>query len=270
MSTVERLRATLVRHPRALASTAAALWARVGRKLEPSDLEWARGLGSENGPQLLWDGLQEAGALNGGILEPAGLQHFLGEIVVGEACKAVPTQTALVWTLPVQHPASKLRGQSLLAAAKQIIADSEHTLLITAPFIEIRGFGSLMDGLQGALSRGVTVTVLSHNLLNIGSSESAAIEELRRMSSDLPGCFHIYSAVVNTDAPRKDHPLLHAKLVIADESEALVSSANLTIYGLTSNFEVGVCIKGDEVSELSDILLMLMSCPLTTHVATVN
>jgi len=262
-----KLHHVLASHPRALASSAAALWARAGQKIGIDDLDWARGLGSNEAKELLWQALLETGALNDGVLDPIGLQRLLDKIILGEEITSVPHVGSLVWTLPDQHPASKLRGRSLLTACNEIISASQKDLLITAPFIDKRGFGELMDELQKALSRGVAVTLLSHGLVDIGSSASMSIEDLRRSAQTLPGRFRLYSAVDSVDAPRADHPLLHAKLIIRDEEEALVSSANLTIYGLTSNFEVGVRIKGDEVIQLSKILQMLLSCSLTIQVA---
>ncbi|MBE0448463.1 MAG: hypothetical protein IBX64_10285 [Actinobacteria bacterium] len=267
MDYMARLRSSLAAHPEAVASTAAALWARTGHKIKAHDLEWARGLGTEDDEQLLWDALEEIGAITQGVLDPEGLQRFLDELVLGQPSAEGRSQTSIVWTLPEQHPAAKLRGRSLLSAAVSLIQQSNDTLLLTAPFIDKKGFGVLMESLESALARGVEVTILSHNLLDIASLASASVEGLRQSAQQLPGKFKIYSAVVNSDAPRAEHPLLHAKLIIADDNKALVSSANLTIYGLTSNFEVGVLVNGDEVVQLSNVMQSLLKCRLTSFVA---
>lgn len=267
---IERLRVALLSHPKALSSAAAALWARAGRALSVEDLQWASGLGRTDAPNLVWEGLLEVGAMRNGILEPVGVQRFLAELFHDNFSEATAPPVRVVWTLPSGHPAARLRGQSLLAAALQLVDQAKHSLTITSPYIEARGVGMLLDPLVRAVDRGVHVTVLGSNLVNIGSAESRALEDLRRASEGRFGRLDIYSSVSASDAPRDEHPLLHAKLIISDERAALVSSANMTIYGQTSNFEVGACLEGGEVPELSTILRSLLESPLVTHIASVN
>jgi len=55
--------------------------------------------------------------------------------------------------------------------------------------------------------------------------------------------------------PNSEKPLytLHSKVIIADEQEAYIGSANFTNYGLSQNLEVGVILRGEEVSDLQSI-----------------
>lgn len=270
MDAIEQLRGALLSHPKALSGAAAALWARAGRAMSAEDLQWAAGLGRTDAPRLLWEGLQAVGAVRNGILEPVGVQRFLAVLLDDGDFETAASPVRIVWTLPSGHPAARLRGQSLLAASLQLVEQAQHGLMITSPYIEARGVGTLIDPLVRAVDRGIHVAVLGGNLVNIGSLESRALEGLRRSVEGRSGRLDIYSSVSATDAPREEHPLLHAKLMIADERAALVSSANMTIYGQTSNFEVGAYLEDGEVSELSTIVQILLESPLVTHVASVN
>jgi hypothetical protein len=52
---------------------------------------------------------------------------------------------------------------------------------------------------------------------------------------------------------------LHAKVLIVDERDALVTSANLTGHGLTSNLELGLRVQGQPARELSAHLRHLVA-----------
>lgn len=268
-----RLHAALGAHPRALSSVAAALWARTGRRIGVKDLAWARGLGSAEMPVLLWEGLMAAGALPEGVLEPVGLQRFLNGVVTREtnesSLEGGVDGARVVWTLPRLHPAAGLRGRSLSIAAQQVITNAKESIFLSAPFLEARGIGLVLDHLQVALAHGVNVTLLGHGLLDIGSPQSLAVEALRRSVQGRGGYLDIYSAVADADS-REDRPLLHAKLIVGDAQEALVSSANLTLQGFSTNFEAGVYLKGEAVRELAEVCRSLLASPLTSHVARVE
>ena len=53
--------------------------------------------------------------------------------------------------------------------------------------------------------------------------------------------------------------LLHAKVVVADRRVGVVSSANLTHYGLKSHLELGVSIRGPDAQTLAQLLNTLIS-----------
>jgi hypothetical protein len=75
----EQLRVLLGGSKETLARIAAPLWARVGRRLTPSDLDWARCLGADHAPQALWEAFLQTGALPGhpAVLRASPLVRFL-------------------------------------------------------------------------------------------------------------------------------------------------------------------------------------------------
>ena len=270
MSPLEALRDLVAKQPRALSSVAAALWSRAGRGIVPSDLDWARGLGAENMPQLLWEALTLTQSIDSGVLKPLGIQRFLGLLLDTEPDASATHNGDIVLTLPARHPLASFKGDSLFNATKHLLEKAKDTLYITSPYIEAGGIGNLLSSLMGALNRGVRVVILGGNLGNVGSIGSQALEQIRREAIGCCGRLDIYTSTASTDAPRDEHPLLHAKLVVADGEFALVSSANLTTYGQLSNFEVGAVVQGSDVLELTEILRLLLESPLVTHTATIN
>ena len=57
-----------------------------------------------------------------------------------------------------------------------------------------------------------------------------------------------------------DDPLaaLHAKLLLCDKSEALVTSANFSHHGLHANIKIGLHVKSPSIERLSDFLLAMI------------
>jgi len=52
----------------------------------------------------------------------------------------------------------------------------------------------------------------------------------------------------------KAHYKVHAKILIVDKKEILITSANLTYYGLSQNFEMGIRIRGDPAKNAYDLI----------------
>jgi cardiolipin synthase A/B len=56
-----------------------------------------------------------------------------------------------------------------------------------------------------------------------------------------------------------DKASVHAKLLIADRADALVTSANLTYHGLQGNLEMGLRVRGGPAGEIHDRIQELIS-----------
>ena len=51
---------------------------------------------------------------------------------------------------------------------------------------------------------------------------------------------------------------LHAKLLICDRSEALVTSANFSHHGLHANIEIGLRVRSPAIERLSDFIAAMI------------
>ncbi len=119
---------------------------------------------------------------------------------------------------------------SLLFVGYSVTADPTHT-----------GANSLVLGeFASAARRGVAVTFIVHD--NPGNRNAL----LGAWPSTLPRPPVFTRPSVSDD----EMASLHAKLVVADSRDALVTSANLTYHGLEANLELGVRIRGPEAREI--------------------
>jgi phosphatidylserine/phosphatidylglycerophosphate/cardiolipin synthase-like enzyme len=243
-----------------LARFGAALWARVGRLLIAEDLGWARSFGREDAPQIVWAALSQSGAVSGApsILRAAPLSRLLLAIAAPDttpATEAHEPPSRLVWTLPqaVALAIPSRRGTYLEAFVCLVDACREK-LLIVSPYLDSRGVGFLFTPLLNALDRGVRVMIVTHDALSAPSLNAAAVEELRREARRVRGELAVYSADAGAGADRREHPLLHAKLVVADEARLLLGSANLTSYALSSNLEAGTILGPVAAGEATTVI----------------
>src|SRR5580658_9667631 len=163
---------------------AAPLWSRVGRTVDAAEFSWIRPVIGELGPKLLMRALQELNAFNPRtkVLSAHGVSNFLSRLL-GErpSTEFQPEQSPeLVWTLPHSHSAAPVRGQSYLECCIRLIGEATTSLALVSPFVDTAGIGALSLPLLAALSRNVSVRLFVHDALNIGTSTSRALEELRR------------------------------------------------------------------------------------------
>ena len=231
-----------------VARLGAALWFKVGSRIRIADLGWARPLLGQGGDRIVFEALEEAAAISAdGILEPGPLARFLQEISTGGK-SLLGVLPRLVWTLPPQHPLAERLGITYAEAILEVIREAREHLLMTSPFLQEQGIASLSEAILEALGRGVKITVLTHEVENLASSQSVALEELRREAGRLGRLLAVYTAVTPAGS------LLHAKLVVADCRQTLLGSANITGPGLAHNLEAGVMLGERESSEIKDIV----------------
>lgn len=268
MDSLHKLRSLISENPIMFGRIAAALWSRAGRQTNFDDLAWAGEFWSSEAQVVLWDALVAVGALQAGILHERLLHTFIGLLIKEPTSNSVDFVN-VVWTLPRAHPADNYGRQTLLEACNHVITTAERKIFLMSPFLEERGILLLSHSLQAAIARGVRITILGHDLHDVSSVQSVAVEVLRRFAQNQPGTIDIHSAFLPSSVPRREHAILHSKLIIADGIEAIVSSANLTIWGLAENFETGVHIKGDAVAELENLCNLLIESSLSSRVARV-
>jgi phosphatidylserine/phosphatidylglycerophosphate/cardiolipin synthase-like enzyme len=112
---------------------------------------------------------------------------------------------------------------------QQLISTAQHNLMMASPFIKAKSADQVLSNLQErGVDKEIRVVVLTNlrpkNVLN-GSTD---IEALSTFSRSLPNFELVHL------------PSLHAKVYVADERAAVVTSANLTPPGITGNLEYGV------------------------------
>lgn len=124
-----------------------------------------------------------------------------------------------------------LHSRTLRAALADVIHSARKDLLIASPYIKAREASWVCDELAAGSPNDdcrlkVLTDIRSDSVLG-GSLDLEALELFGQRCS----------AVQVVSLPR-----LHAKVYVADNQRALITSANLTPSGLDHNFEYGVCL----------------------------
>jgi phosphatidylserine/phosphatidylglycerophosphate/cardiolipin synthase-like enzyme len=133
-----------------------------------------------------------------------------------------------------------LHSRTLRAALADVVRSARNDLLIASPYIKEREASWVCDELATGSPKNdcrlkVLTDIRSDSVLR-GSLDLEALELFGQRRS----------AVQVVSLPR-----LHAKVYVADNRRALITSANLTPSGLDYNFEYGVCL--DDVALVSKV-----------------
>jgi cardiolipin synthase len=144
----------------------------------------------------------------------------------------------LVWSGP-DSPSVSLRRSAAVLLELIELAKAE---LVFVSFAAFR-IPDALAALQRAVSRGVYVKLILESEADSGGKYRQFGSGFADELAGLPGV-KIYSWPIEQRPPGG---LLHAKAVIADGRDALITSANLTEHAIDSNIEIGVFIEGGPV-----------------------
>jgi len=247
MSAAADIRQRLAR-PDGVRRVGQALWMMVGEPMQLTRLLWARGHLGPRGDELLWQALEEEHCLEGEqlLLEPHMLSKFLCA-VWRDSDDQRPVRE-LVWTLPSALRVEGIEPDGYVREAVRLISGAKQRVLIVSPYLEPKGIGQLQAPLLEALGRGVDVTLVAHDVEDLTSLASAALEPLRRESRGSAGGLAVYSALAIAEV------LLHLKVVVADGIAAVVGSANVTGKGFGKNLEAGASLGADAAREVEAVV----------------
>lgn len=150
--------------------------------------------------------------------------------------------TELVWTGP-QGELSEFRrtDQALL----ELINGATKTLLIVT-FAAYK-IPNIASALRQAAERGVKISIILESKET--SAGQTAFGELKGLGASLAERTSVYVWPMHK-RPKDEsghHGALHVKCAVADESVALISSANLTGHAFNLNMELGVLVRGGHI-----------------------
>ena len=114
----------------------------------------------------------------------------------------------------------------------ELVASASESILIAAPYIKERE----AEWLCGFLQPGIEIHTLARVDSIAVSNESLDIAALRRL------------ATASRKARLTALPNLHAKVFVADQKAAIVTSGNLTRGGLDANIEYGVALREPDLA----------------------
>jgi len=125
-----------------------------------------------------------------------------------------------------------------------------HSHLFLVSFVNV-GAGSIIEALNMAAKRGVKIRMLLEESKGAADNMRDVVPTAR---------IYVWTKASKLESGSPLSASVHAKCVVADRKEALVSSANLTDYALEKNMELGVhIIGGHEPGALAEHLSALVS-----------
>ena len=145
--------------------------------------------------------------------------------------------TELVWTGPTTPFVSARRTEQALL---QVISSAEESLFITS-FVAYE-VPSIVDGLNSAIARGVSVSMLLELSQEHGGSIS--FDAISKMRGLLPAA-KLYAWTEKADC--FENGSVHAKVAVADRRYCFITSANLTGYAMERNMEAGLLLAGGHI-----------------------
>lgn len=169
-----------------------------------------------------------------------------------------------VCTLPTNDPSFgpvdpvDFGMQQITTRLLSLCRDATDEIVLTSPFLEVDGMGWLLPGLEGALERGVDLTLVSRQL-RPGQPNHDAVQELFSIASGTPGTLEVYDYYKSRRDSSHPEYTLHSKLLVVDQSTAYIGSANFTKYGFAENLEVGVVVEATGVASLIDLVAHLIT-----------
>lgn len=149
--------------------------------------------------------------------------------------------TQVVWTGP------KVEGSFLRATrevVRELLREANAELLVVGYWIAARDDGEgiieeVIASLAEAVIRGVVVSVVVDERVRPDGRDNRRI-----LVSAWPIGVPLPRILTWRLPPSDQHLKLHAKVLVADRCDALVTSANLTSYAMDRNMEMGVRIVG--------------------------
>lgn len=202
--------------------------------------------------------LQAAWRLAGPALSPEALALVIRTSVASVASfrRSVPT-TQVVWTGP------KVEGSYLRTTrevVREILRGARHELLVVGYWIAARDEGEgiieeVISAIGDAVGRGVAVTIVIDERLRFDGRNNRSV-----LLSAWPAGVKVPRLLTWHLPPGDAHLKLHAKVLVADRRDALVTSANLTSYAMDRNMEMGARIVGTPAGGIADHFDLLAEC----------
>jgi cardiolipin synthase len=152
-----------------------------------------------------------------------------------------------VWTGPTVE-GSYLRATK--EVVREILRAATRQVLVVGYWISARDNGDgiveeVIGALAEAVRKGVTVRVVIDERIRANGQDNRQI-----FLSAWPHGTALPHLLTWRLPPLDSHLKLHAKVIVADMDDALVTSANLTLYALERNMEMGVRVSGKPASDI--------------------
>lgn len=161
-----------------------------------------------------------------------------------------PPETNLLATIPDDSAISADPFDNLLTELVELIKTAETHLWLVSPYLSEPAFERLRPALQTATDRGATISVLTR-YLTYGSDDYEFNRDFARCILSDPQIAPQTTLYEYVNDETWD--TFHAKVVIADQKQAYLGTANVTGTGFMRNLELGVLFKNESVADLANV-----------------
>jgi phosphatidylserine/phosphatidylglycerophosphate/cardiolipin synthase-like enzyme len=167
-----------------------------------------------------------------------------------EIIATVPTVLAVEEEIP--------EIQLIDPSLKRLIVNTENELWIANPFFDSFGTASILPALLSVAKSGVSVKIITRGFydkdIHVSQLKSLTMIADGFIENGLSNQLEIKDFFKRSEETNRPEYALHSKIIMADEKECYLGSANVTKHGLKLNFELGVVIRGGKVKGVSKIL----------------
>ncbi|WP_079914816.1 phospholipase D-like domain-containing protein [Paenibacillus sp. 32352] len=148
----------------------------------------------------------------------------------------------LVWTGP--HPPSSSQVRDTFSVMLEMMYSAHKSILLVGySLTSSTAFpAAVLEQLVAAKKRGCDLKIALHD----DGKNQRILKKIWPSNVGLP------ILLKWTGHPEDAMASLHAKLLLADRRDLLVTSANLTHHGLSTNIEVGIRVKGSIANRMAD------------------
>lgn len=176
------------------------------------------------------------------------------QISEGDAVSGAST-TAFVATLPGGFVPESVAVQSLPSIADTIrgqVFDAESSVRIANPYFDPSL--ELIEDLASLPRRGIQTRILTRETADQRGNARTALNKMwKEIGPEQRTQLEVRDLYKWDERSKSQAFATHAKTVIVDESTCYVGSANLTDTSLSTNFEFGVVVEGDTVSDAATL-----------------
>jgi phosphatidylserine/phosphatidylglycerophosphate/cardiolipin synthase-like enzyme len=151
-------------------------------------------------------------------------------------------QIELAWTGP--YPPSHGQIRDIFAVMLEMFVSARKSILITGYSLSFSTIFpvAILDQLVAAKRRGCEIKMILH--------EDG--KNYHRLTNNWPKTLPYPTLLRWVGSEEESLASLHAKLLIVDQKDMLITSANLTHHGLNSNIEVGIRVNGSGAKRFYD------------------
>lgn len=166
-------------------------------------------------------------------------------LAVAQNAKKTSERIDLSWTGPVQF---SVEGRTTISVLEEMIQNANTSIIITGYNITQEA-SNIIRLLEKAMDKNVEVVFVIHSddenknfktLSNLWNYEKKP-----KVYSRKPGPSDVYFKI-------------HAKMVVVDRFDLLVTSANLTWHGMANNFEIGLRVRGKTAEKAEELIRNLI------------